>query len=181
MQQLRVDQSSQKIRQFFKLCPFLCPLPMVMDYLQSDRAVFVNAAFRTQLDSSQGPEKPVRGWSCDAVAIDLRHGAVYICQAAIEQKPLSLIKKLSAWNKKWELIKTAVQRDCKVPAKWRIHVWLFVPRESIEIFDSELEELRHVIGSKFKVKITVLEDVQPWRASTWQRCEAAWEPTDSRS
>ncbi len=51
----------------------------------------------------------------------------------------------------------------------------FVPKDLIEMLDRELGHLRNIIGSKFKVKITALEDVQPWRASTWERCEAAWE------
>lgn len=153
---------------------------VVMDYLQADRALFVNTAFRTQFDKPEGPERPGRCWSCDAVAIDLRHGAAYVCQVAFDHKLQRLIKELFAWTKQWELIKAALQRDGRVPAMWRIHVWLFVPRDSIEMLDQELEHLRHTAGSKFKIKITALEDVQPWRASTWERCEETWETKGQR-
>jgi hypothetical protein len=73
------------------------------------------------------------------------------------------------------LIEYALRRDSKVPAKWRIYVRLFVPKGLIEMLDGESEQLRNTIGSKFKVKITALEGVQPWHASTWERYEAAWE------
>ena len=148
---------------------------VVLDYLQADRALFVNAAFCTHLDRPEHPEKQGQLWSCDAIAIDLRHGAAYVCQAVCKDKLQPLINRLSTWTKNWDLIKTALRRDSKVPAKWRIYVWLFVPKGFIETLDGELEHLRITIGSKFKVKITALEDVQPWRASTWERCEAAWE------
>jgi hypothetical protein len=153
---------------------------VVMDYLQADRAVFVNTVCCIQLDEPLDSNAPAHHCSCDAVAIDLRHGAVYLCETALGHKLQPLIKKLSAWTKNWDSIKTALQRDCKVPANWRIHVWLFVPKDSIEMLDGKLEHLRKTIGSKFKVKITALEDVQPWRASAWERCEGAWETIGQR-
>jgi hypothetical protein len=100
---------------------------------------------------------------------------VYLCQTAFEQKLQPLIQKLSAWTKNWDSIRMALRRDSKAPASWRVHVWLFVPKDSIEMLDAKLERLRRTVGSKFKVKITALEDVQPWRAATWNRCEEAWE------
>ncbi len=146
-----------------------------MDYLQADWSVFINAECHFQLDGAVDAEKPKRPCSCDAVAIDLRHRAVYLCDTAFESKLLSLIEKLSAWIRNWDLIKTTLERDCSVPVGWRVYVWLFVPKDSIEMLDGELEELRRTSGSKFKVKITALEDVQPWCASSWSRCEAGWE------
>lgn len=148
---------------------------VVMDYLQADRALFVNNKFCIQTDKPGNPGKTSQPFSCDAVAIDLRHGAVYLCQAAFEHKLHFLMKKLSTWTTNWESIRAALQRESRVPAKWRIHVWLFVPKDTIEMLDGELERLRTTIGSEFKVKITALEEVQPWRASAWERCEAAWE------
>ena len=76
-------------------------------------------------------------------------------------------------TKNWASIKAALWRDCKVPVNWRVHVWLFVPRDSIEMLDERLEQLRQTVGARFKVKLTALEDVQPWRSSRWERCEAA--------
>ena len=153
---------------------------VVMDYLQADKAVFVNAECCVRIEEAGEGEKPEHRCACDAVAIDLRHGAVYLCETAFEHRIQPLIQKLSRWTKDWDSIKKALQRDCKVPEGWRVHVWLFVPRESIEALDAKLEHLRQTIGSKFKVKITALEDVQPWRSSSWERCEAAWETKGHR-
>jgi hypothetical protein len=153
---------------------------VVMDYLQSDRAVFVNAECCLPLDDPADSEKRVERCSCDAVAIDLRHGAVYLCETALDDQLQSLMRKLSAWTKNWDSIRAALQRDCKLPANWRVHVWLFVPRGSIDMLDGKLEHLRQTIGSRFKVKLTVLEDVQPWRFSSWERCEEAWESNGQR-
>ncbi len=154
---------------------------VVMDYLQSDKAMFVNMECRIQLDGGGNLDQPGQRCSCDAVAIDLRHGSVYLCETALEHHLQSLLKKLSTWTKNWDSIQTALRRDCMAPANWRIHVWLFVPKGSIELLDAKLEHLRQTVGSKFKVKITALEDVQPWRLSTWERCEAAWERNGQRT
>ncbi len=154
---------------------------VVMDYLLADKAMFVDTECRIRLDAGGSSEKPAQHCSCDAVAIDLRHGAVYFCETAFEHKLPSLLKKLSDWTENWDSVQTALRRDCMVPANWRVHVWVFVPEDSIEMLDGKLEHLRQSIGSKFKVKITALEDVQPWRSSTWERCEAAWERTGQRT
>ena len=154
---------------------------VVIEYLQADRAVFVNAECCLRAECAGDSEKSGPSCTCDAVAVDLRHGAVYLCETAIENKLIPLINKLTAWTRNWDCIKTALQRDCKVPASWRVHVWLFVPRDSIELLDAKLEHLRQTAGSKFKVKVTALEDVQPWRSSNWQRCEEAWETKGQRA
>jgi hypothetical protein len=143
---------------------------VVMDYLQADRAVFVNTKCDIEVGGAASQKKSGQHCSCDAVAIDLRHRAVYLCDAAFESKLQPLIKKLSTWTKNWDSIETALQHECRVPAKWRVYIWLFVPKDLIEMLDAELEDLRNTSGSKFKVKVTVLEDVQPWRASCWSHC-----------
>jgi len=153
---------------------------LVLDYLQADRAVFVNAECCLRAEHAEEPDKTGLNCTCDAVAIDLRHGAVYLCETAIEHKLLSLINRLTAWTRNWDCIKAALQRYCKVPPNWRVHVWLFVPRESIGLLDAKLEHLRQSAGSRFKVKVTALEDIQPWRASTWERCEEPWETKGQR-
>jgi hypothetical protein len=143
---------------------------VVMEYLQSDRTVFVNTECCFRLDEHELPEKGGH-WFCDAVAIDLRHRAVYLCDVAYKLQ--SVMKKISAWTHRWDAIKAALQRDCKLPASWRIHVWLFVPHDTIEMLDAKLEDLRRKDGCPFKVKITAIEDVQPWRGWTWDRSDAA--------
>src|SRR5450631_217529 len=148
---------------------------VVIDYLRSDKAMFINPECCVQFDHGGEPKMLGQPCSCDAVAIDLRHGAVYLCDTAFGPRLHSLLKKLTLWRMYWEPILGALRRDCMLPANWRVYVWLFVPRNSIEAFDAELEKLRQTIGSNFKVKITALEDVRPWRSSSWKRHEAAWE------
>lgn len=148
---------------------------LVMDYLQADPAVFVNTECSTQLDEHLAPDCPACHFSCDAVAIDLRHGVVYLCLASFDDKLQGMVEQMSTWTRNWDSIKTSLCHGSKVPKNWRVYVWLFVPKDSIEMLDEELERLRQTAGSKFKVKITALEDVQPWRASSWKRCEETWE------
>ena len=138
---------------------------VVMQYLQADRTVFVNTECCIRLDGRETPEKAGSHWFCDAVAIDLRHRAVYLCDVAY--KLSALLKKITAWAQHWDGMKAALERDCKLPESWRIHVWLFVPRDTIPELDAKLEELRRAPGCPFKVKITALDDVQPWRLGNW--------------
>lgn len=154
---------------------------VVMDYLQSDRAVFVNADCRFALAQPAQNDKVPEQCHCDAVAIDLRHGAVYLCETAMEDQLPALLTKLSGWTKHWDAIKAKLQRECKVPADWRVHVWLFVPKASTETLEDQLEQLRHNEGARFKVKLTVLEEIQPWNTADWRRKEEAWETTRPRT
>jgi hypothetical protein len=103
---------------------------VVMDYLQADGAVFINTKFRIQLDELGESEKPGQWYSCDAVAIDLRHGAIYLCETAFEHKFRSLVKKLSTWTKNWESIKSALRMGCRIPADWRIYSELIKARHA---------------------------------------------------
>src|SRR6202022_4941181 len=93
-----------------------------------------------RLEDPTHPGKSGPHWICDAVAIDLRHRAVYLCDVAF--KLHALLKKMSAWAQHWNSITAALQRDSMVPASWRIHVWLFVPRDTIAGLDARLEDLR---------------------------------------
>ena len=154
---------------------------VVMDYLQSDRAVFVNADCQFELPQQSQNHKEPEQCHCDAVAIDLRHGAVYLCETAMEDQLPALLAKLTGWTKHWDAIKANLQRECKVPADWRIHVWLFVPKAVTETLEDQLEKLRHSEGARFKVKLTILEEIQPWNTADWRRKEEAWETTRPRT
>jgi hypothetical protein len=94
---------------------------------------------------------------------------VYLCDVASDHTLQSLIKKLSGWTRNWDYIKAALRRDCKVPASWRVHVWLFVPKDSIEMLDEKLEQLRQTVGARFKVKLTALETQVIWESSSLNR------------
>lgn len=140
---------------------------VVMEYLRADSSVFVNADCRIRMDETKGQKKNGFHLRCDAIAVDFRHHAVYLCEIAVTQGLRALIKRLGAWTENWEEVKDGLRRDCRLPSEWRVYVWLFIPRESIEMLDAKLEELRSTFGSAFKVKITALEDVQPWRSGAW--------------
>ena len=148
---------------------------VVMDFLQSDRAVFVNADCQFDVPPRAEQERKPEQCHCDAVAIDLRHGAVYLCEIAIEDQLPALLNKLTEWTKHWGSIKAILQREYKVPADWRVHVWVFIPSAATETLEDELETLRHKAGTRFKVKLTVLEEIQPWNTSGWLRKEEDWE------
>lgn len=148
---------------------------VVMDYLQSDKAVFVNADCQFDVLPSTEQERKPGPCQCDAVAIDLRHGAVYLCEIAMDDQLPALLNKLTGWTKHWDSIKAILQRACKVPAGWRVHVWIFVPSAATETLEDELEQLRHKAGARFKVKLTVLEEIQPWNTAGWRRKEEDWE------
>ncbi len=49
------------------------------------------------------------------------------------------------------------------------------------MLEGELEQLRHQTGARFKVKLTVLEEIQPWNTSSWRRKEEGWEIIRRRS
>lgn len=153
---------------------------VVMDFLQSDRTVFLNAECCLGLGDPTSKEKRSEHCACNAVAIDLRHGAVYLVETTLEDKLPSLVRKLANWTKHWDSIKAALHRECRVPADWRVHVWLFVPRNSIEMLEEKLEHMRQTLGARFKVKLTALEDVQPSRIANWERHEEPWETVVSR-
>jgi hypothetical protein len=100
----------------------------------------VNTECCIRLDAPENTDKGGPHWFCDAVAIDLRHRAVYLCDVAFKLQ--ALVKKIAAWAQFWDGIKGALQRDCKLPASWRVHVWLFVTRDTVEMLDAKLEGLR---------------------------------------
>jgi hypothetical protein len=141
---------------------------VVMEYLKADSAMFVNADCRIQVNGvKEDPDKNGFRLSCDAIAVDFRHHAVYLCEIGFAQGLHALLKRLGAWTKNWEVIKNGLRCNCKLPSTWRVYVWLFVPKECLDVLDAKLEELRSRSGSAFKVKVTALEDVQPWRSSAW--------------
>ena len=142
---------------------------VVVEYLRADSAMFVNTDCCIQGYNGKDVEPSGFRWSCDAIAVDFRHRAVYLCEIAFTQGLHALIKRLGVWTKNQEEIKNGLQHVCKLPSHWRVYVWLFVPRDSFEMLDAKLEELRSTFGSSFKVRITALEDVQPWRSSAWDR------------
>jgi hypothetical protein len=54
--------------------------PVVVNYLRADRAIFVNTECCVQLNQADNPDTSGDHWYCDAVALDLRAKAVFLCE-----------------------------------------------------------------------------------------------------
>lgn len=120
------------------------------------------------------------------VATSIRNGQPGPCQTIVLSQTGTTFHSPEPWSGQ---ITTAPilflsSNPCKLPPNWRVYVWLFVPRDSCEILDAKLEALRSAYGSAFKVRITALEDVQPWRSMAGtekSRSGKSWSPPRSRS
>jgi hypothetical protein len=88
---------------------------VVVDYLRTDRAVFVNTECRIQLIPADPPDAGTH-WYCDAVAVDFRSHTVFLCETSYA-KDLGLLKKrLKAWNDNWDGVVDALRRDSHLAA-----------------------------------------------------------------
>jgi len=52
---------------------------VVIEYLRANRARFVNTECLIQLEAGDNPDRGTH-WYCDAVTIDLRESAVFLCE-----------------------------------------------------------------------------------------------------
>jgi hypothetical protein len=57
---------------------------VVMDYLRSDRAIFVNAECCIQLNQADNPDTSGPHWCCDAVVSDFRGCCIFLCETLAE-------------------------------------------------------------------------------------------------
>lgn len=143
---------------------------VVLDYLRTDRAIFVNSECCIQLNEGRSPVKDEH-WFCDAVAVDF--GAeptptVFLCETSYAAGLGKLIHRLKAWSEHWDGVRKALQRDCKVPSGWPVRPWLFVPEKAIEKLVERVNLLTGADGHPIlRPRITTLESVQPWRRTSW--------------
>lgn len=145
---------------------------VVTDYLRADRATFVNVECLIQLEEGSAPAKG-RHWYCDAVAVNFREQAVYLCEVTYSSSQASLLNRLRAWSLHWDHICSAIHRDCRVPADWTVQPWAFIPQERHELFQRKLAlAVPSGATSMPNPRITYLESVTPWRYCTWDRREA---------
>jgi hypothetical protein len=142
---------------------------VVIEYLRSDRAVFVNTECCIQMDQGDNPDDGVH-WYCDAVACDFGTKQVFLCEVSYGKQLSSLAKRLRGWNESWDLVRAALWRDSQVPVDWEIRPWLFVPETLLPTLLKRIEQIATVeIPLRFKPRITTLEMVQPWRYRSWNR------------
>jgi hypothetical protein len=147
---------------------------VVTEYLRADRAMFVNTECCLQLNAAANPDNSGPHWYCDAVAVNFRESAVYLCEISYSKTLDALVKRLTAWRNHWPALCQAIVRDCHVPAAWSVHPWLFVPEERRALLEAKLLMIASAGGDASTVaepQITNLEDIAPWKYRSWDRCD----------
>lgn len=140
---------------------------VVLDYLRTDRAIFVNPECCIQLKEGKAPAKNAH-WYCDAVAIDLSGPTVFLCEISYAAGLSKLIHRLGAWSQHWDGVQHALQRDCKISSGWPVRPWLFVPEQDVEKLVSRVNLMSGGNGHRvLRPRITTLESVQPWNRTSW--------------
>jgi hypothetical protein len=150
---------------------------VVIDYLRSDRSVFVNTECCIQLNSGANPDTSRLHWYCDAIAVDFRNSHVFLCEISYSSQLKDLTKRLKGWHEKWAKVCDAVRRDCALPESWPVRPWLFVPEEMISLLLRRLEQFQSDQPLTFVPRITPLEMVQPWRYRSWNRVDELAKPS----
>jgi hypothetical protein len=140
---------------------------VVLNYLRSDRAVFVNPECLIQLVDGPVPPKGSH-WYCDAVAIDLRNEVVFLCEITYAAGLSALIGRLKAWAQNWSAIRDSLAKNCCVNGCWPVRPWLFVPEEFVPALVLKLQGIKAADGTPvFQPRITPLESVGPWKFKDW--------------
>jgi hypothetical protein len=93
---------------------------IVLEYLRADRSLFVNSQCCIQLNPGDNPDTSGPHWYCDAIAVSFKRQAAYLCEITYATPPTSLMKRLTAWNKDWGLLREALFRDSGVPTDWPV-------------------------------------------------------------
>lgn len=140
---------------------------VVLDYLRTDRAIFVNPECCIQLKAGKSPSKDEH-WFCDAVAIDLNGPTVFLCETSYAAGLGKLIQRLKAWSQHWPEVREALRRDCKTLSDWPVRPWLFVPQDAVQKLVARVNLITGADGQPvFIPRITTLESVQPWHRTSW--------------
>jgi hypothetical protein len=134
---------------------------VVTEYLRADRAVFVNAQCLLQLDPGEKLEKG-RHWYCDIVALDLREETAYLCEITYDVKVNALVRRLREWDAHWTDLVSAIRRDCRVPAHWRVRPWAFIAQRCRATLVSRIQWICEAPGRMPAPRVTDLESVLPW-------------------
>ncbi|GAB3091324.1 hypothetical protein [Lysobacter terrae] len=143
---------------------------VVIEYLRADRSLFVNSQCCIQLNAGKNPDTSGPHWYCDALAVSIKDSAAYLCEITYATPPNSLLVRLAAWARDWPLLRSALARDSGIPDHWSVTPWLFVPDSNRGRVESFLGTLS--LASMPAPRITVLEDVMPWKYRSWDRTAA---------
>jgi hypothetical protein len=107
---------------------------IVGEYLRADRSIFINQEFAIQLDEGVAQPKKGRSWICDAVAVDFRKKAVFLCEVTYSQTLSALLGRLKSWTQNWQGVTDALYRDSCIPHCYTVRPWVFLPESLIEAF-----------------------------------------------
>jgi hypothetical protein len=153
---------------------------VVTEYLRANLSTFVNTECLLQLDPHTDTPGKGRHWYCDAVAVNFRERAVYLCEITYSTTMNALLTRLGAWRSNWAGIKDALVRDCGIPPDWTVRPWVFVPKERLSLYEKRLAalELIDAPGEMPTPLIKHLEEVVPWRYRSWDRKLEALARTD---
>ena len=142
---------------------------VVTDYLRASRSVFVNTECCIQLNAGANPDTSGPHWYCDAIAVDFRKGAIYLCEISYAKSLSALLKRLDGWNANWTLLRAALVRDCAVPSQWPVQPWVFIPSGCRDVLAKGLTKFLAAGAQMPEPKVTNLEDVVPWKYQSWNR------------
>jgi|ERR1700733_9095133 hypothetical protein len=145
---------------------------VVIEYLRANRARFVNTECLIQLEAGDNPDRGTH-WYCDAITIDLRESAVFLCEISYSHTLASLIKRLETWRANWAGVKAALVRDCAIDHTWTVRPWVFVPKGREALLAKKLPAGEDSLEGMPKPKVTYLEDVAPWNYRSWNGKEYA--------
>ena len=144
---------------------------VVTEYLRADRSVFVNPECYIQTMEGKKPPKGL-SWYCDILAVQFGSelsgtSGIFLCEVTYSENLNSLIRRLRAWNDKWDEVLKALVKYSHLPPDWPVRPWLFVPerkvgKECAKKLVDVLKQLDASQGLQFTPRITPLEMVQPW-------------------
>jgi hypothetical protein len=145
---------------------------VVIEYLRANRSVFVNTECLIQLDEGNKQLKG-RHWYCDAMAVNFKERAVYLCEITYSATMQSLLGRLHAWQDNWSELTAAVLRDAGIPEDWKVQPWLFIPKNHHAVFVKKYATWKPKPGVTWEMpapRVTYLESVAPWvYKTTWDR------------
>jgi hypothetical protein len=106
------------------------------------------------------------------VAVNLQKSEAFLCEISYAKTLGALSKRLAAWSESWPLLRTALERDCGISQAWPVRPWLFVPQELGSTLEQHLSRIGTDAAGSIqmpKPKLTWLEDVLPWKYSSYNR------------
>jgi hypothetical protein len=132
---------------------------VVLEYLRRDRALFVNTEYCIQIEPGKVLPKGSY-WYCDVVAADFRSKTIFLCEISYAKGLGALVKRLRSWDKNWEGVRKAVDRDSELRGEWQVRPWLFVPDKGLTVLKRGLASIGN---ANFTPRVTTLDMIQPWK------------------